>query len=394
MKMLFKAFGKKLFGERYERLIKNIFLTFIMYMGISSANYIIPVAPFIVYLMSALFTAGVMFSALNSKDSIEHFRNIVMMPFSNASLVLSYVSTLGIYTILTKTLIVWALVFSVNKFDIPVIICGIIAGICSVLMCSVFYANKSLRPVTIIWAGLIIGSIFGLRDMFGSGNAFVMMAIFGVSSVVSIIILANTDGYAFYDAGVSSLAAKGKVKSHKHNLVWTYLFRYLMSHKNYLVNTVIMWGVAVLIPFAFTSMLSDQGFTNVIMYMGFGIVALNTPLCILISCDPDLDRGIRCLPGGAKSFFVPYGLFLFVSICITYGIYLTSWQIKFGTVDAKLIILGVVLAAISATLSIALEFFFPVKNWKIESDLWHHPRKYVVPAIVLLLACAMGTLIG
>ena len=152
-----------------------------------------------------------------------------------------------------------------------------------------------------------------------------------------------------------------------------------------------MCGVAVIIPFGVTSMAQNADFVKMIMYMGFGIVALNTPLCILISCDPDLDRGIRCLPGGAKSFFVPYGLFLFASICITYGIYLTSWQIKFGTVDAKLIIL--LLAAISASLSIAMEFFFPIKNWKIESDLWHHPRKYVVPAIVLLLACVIGTFI-
>ena len=83
-----------------------------------------------------------------------------------------------------------------------------------------------------------------------------------------------------------------------------------------------------------------------------------------------------------------------MSVCLTYTIYLISWQIKFGTVDASLIIKAVLLASISASLSIAMEFFFPIKNWKIESDLWHHPRKYVVPAIVLLLACAMGTLIG
>lgn len=43
-------------------------------------------------------------------------------------------------------------------------------------------------------------------------------------------------------------------------------------------------------------------------------------------------------------------------------------------------------------LSVLLEWFYPVRNWQIESDLWRHPRKYIVPAILLLLAGAVGIL--
>ena len=42
--------------------------------------------------------------------------------------------------------------------------------------------------------------------------------------------------------------------------------------------------------------------------------------------------------------------------------------------------------SVPAVLSVMLEWFFPVRGWKIESDLWHHPRKYVVPGIMLMLA--------
>jgi len=42
----------------------------------------------------------------------------------------------------------------------------------------------------------------------------------------------------------------------------------------------------------------------------------------------------------------------------------------------------------SAVLSVMLEWFYPIRDWKIESDLWHHPRKYMVPAVMLLLAGA------
>ena len=43
----------------------------------------------------------------------------------------------------------------------------------------------------------------------------------------------------------------------------------------------------------------------------------------------------------------------------------------------------------SAILSVLLEWFFPIRDWKTESDLWHHPRKYIVPAIMLLIAAAI-----
>ena len=44
----------------------------------------------------------------------------------------------------------------------------------------------------------------------------------------------------------------------------------------------------------------------------------------------------------------------------------------------------------SAVLSVLLEWFYPIRDWKIESDLWHHPRKYVVPMVMLLLAGAVS----
>lgn len=45
-----------------------------------------------------------------------------------------------------------------------------------------------------------------------------------------------------------------------------------------------------------------------------------------------------------------------------------------------------------AICSALLEWFFPIRAWKTESDLWHHPRKYVVPAAMLLLAGIVGSI--
>lgn len=53
---------------------------------------------------------------------------------------------------------------------------------------------------------------------------------------------------------------------------------------------------------------------------------------------------------------------------------------------SKEIITAALIALQSAILSVLLEWIHPIRNWKIESDLWHHPRKYVVPVVVVMLA--------
>ena len=90
------------------------------------------------------------------------------------------------------------------------------------------------------------------------------------------------------------------------------------------------------------------------MPLGFAVLCLNTPICILLSCDPGLEQAVRTLPGQAK------------------------------------IITALIIALQSAVLSVLLEWFCPLRNWKIENDLWHHPRKYIVPLIMFLIAGLIG----
>lgn len=67
-------------------------------------------------------------------------------------------------------------------------------------------------------------------------------------------------------------------------------------------------------------------------------------------------------------------------------VFLCSWQIQKGSVTVHMIAGAASFALQSAVLSVLLEWFYPIRGWKIESDLWHHPRKYVVPVVMLLLA--------
>jgi len=346
MKMLINAFGKKLFGAKYERFGNALLINLIILGALHSAEIRLTIVPFFLFLTSFAFTAGIMWQSLNSSDNVKYFRNMIMMPFSGRELVFSYVCSLAGYVLITKTLTVWALFFAVGSFNVYEIILAVIVALAGIIFATVLYV--------------------------------IVRHIKDGARVDAYIFLADREG-----------KAQKAAKSHRHGFVMTYLTRYLMSHKNYLVNSLFIWGLALVIPMAIKSFGSVSNDTTIFLAIGLGVVSINTPLTILVSCDHNLERGIRTMPNGFERFFLPYGIFLFLNYVFAYTILLISWEIQIGGIGIIHVIFAVLLAILSAGISILLEWFFPLKNWKIESDLWHHPRKYIVPATVMLLAGLM-----
>ena len=125
--------------------------------------------------------------------------------------------------------------------------------------------------------------------------------------------------------------------------------------------------------------------------IGLAILCLNTPICTLLSCDPDLEQAIRMLPGQTGRFCRKYCLFIFAVNSIVASIYLCSWQMVSGGLDFVHVWTLLIFALQSAILSVILEWKHPIRGWKTESDLWHHPRKYIVPLAMLLIAAFVGT---
>ena len=332
VKMSFDVTAKKLFGVKYERLARTLFLDLVVFWGLYISGLQVKIAPAILYLMTGAFSAGVMWQALSSGDNRGNMENMFMLPFKGRSLVLSYTAALGAYTLLTKTTGLLAVVWAVADWSWAEILGSILCALTAIVVVSCLYPLR----------------------------------------------LGRTDAYAFY---VRPTSLRRTVKSCRRYSVWRYLFRYLMAHKNYLVNTAAMWGVACVLP-----VLLGQMEARFVLPIGFAILSLNTPICILLSCDPALERAVRFLPGQQKAFCVPYCLFIFGCNLAADIVFLCSWQIQLGGIGPLNALTAAAFALLSAVGSVLLEWYCPIRGWKIESDLWHHPRKYVVPAVMLLLA--------
>ena len=146
-----------------------------------------------------------------------------------------------------------------------------------------------------------------------------------------------------------------------------------------------MCGVACILPHFFGEA-EDGAFVPI----GFAILSVNTPLSVLLSCDPALEQAVRCLPGQKKAFCLPYGMFVFSVNLLVDAVFLCSYRVQTGGFGADAALFAVVFALLGAIGFVLLEWFFPIRGWKIESDLWHHPRKYIVPVLLAVIAGAVG----
>ena len=401
MKMTGRAFAKKLFGANYERLPRTLFMEGIVFWGLYIAGFQVQIASFVRILMISAFTAGVMWQALSSKDNEVELRAMLMLPHRRREFVFSYVGVLGAYTVLTKTGLLFAVLLAVSAWK-PVELAGmIICMIHAVLMAAAVYSVRKYWYVGGLWAAGIVAAILFMTiydtgilplnsgvvdsqsvDSIAFGNELLVGLLLLVNSLFAILILWRVDGYAFYQW---ESRKSHVVRQRKRAALWRYFFRYLSCHKNYLLNTAVMWCVALALP----CFLREMAGLSVIP-VGFAILSLNTPICILLSCDPDLEQTVRFLPGQSRRFCIPYCLFIFLCNMAADAIFLCSWQIQIGGVTVLMIAGAVFFALQSAVLSVLLEWFYPIRGWKIESDLWHHPRKYVVPVVMLLLAGAVS----
>ncbi|MCI8582607.1 MAG: hypothetical protein HFH13_05700 [Dorea sp.] len=376
MKMMFQVFAKQLFGAKYERLPRAFLVYVIVFWGLYLSGLRVRIAPFILYFMVSSYTAGVMWQALFSEGNAATMQHVYMLPFERRSLILSYVAALGAYTFLTKTAALLTIVFAVSEWRLTEVFASLLCVFNAILMSAAVFSMRKYRAAGRLWgAGVAVAILFLWNESW-------FIPAVAVNSVLAFLLLQSADGYSF----IFRRQKCGQiVKNDKRYSVWRYFFRYLSDNKNYCINTVIMWGAACMLPLLFGNIE-----TAFVAPIGFAILSMNTPICILLSCDADLEQAVRLLPGQEKGFCVPYCLFIFICNMAADSLFLCSLQIQTGRITILIIITAVFFALLSAVLSVLLEWYRPIRGWKVESDLWHHPRKYVVPVVMILLAGIVG----
>lgn len=393
MNLSLKAVGKNLWSADSERLIRTLLLYLVVFGGLRISGLKIEIAPFILYLMAGTFSAGMMWQALSSESNRVHMEHLLMLPFEKHQLVFSYVAALSVYTLFTKTAGLLALMLAISPQSGTGILGTLLSAGDAVLAAACIYSRKRLRGVMgILWAGALAAALLFL------GKGRLILPVLAGSCLAALILLRNTDPYIFYFRGQKDreigrhscrkipLGDKGRSGSIAVRFsVGRYLFRYLMAHKNYLANTGVLWAAACLLPLLFESMESQFA-----MPVGFAMLSINTPICILLSCDPALEQAVRFLPGQKRAFCIPYCLFIFACNMAANSIFLCSWEIQLGGITGSAVAKAGFFALLSAVGSVLLEWHFPIRGWRIESDLWHHPRKYVIPVFMLLLAGITG----
>ena len=138
MKNTIKALSKQFFGAKYESARKSLLAAIILFIAVYAAEFRVVIAPFILYLTSTFFTAGIMWQVLTGRRHMDAMQGMYMFPFDNRSFVFSYVLVLGAHTLITKTMLIWVLFFAVASWSVWEISTAIV---CSCMACMVTAAG-------------------------------------------------------------------------------------------------------------------------------------------------------------------------------------------------------------------------------------------------------------
>lgn len=374
-----KALTKQLFGAKYECAVKSLTTCLILFLVISATEIKIAIAQTILFLTATAFSAGIMWQSLNSPGNADSMIGLFMLPFANRKITFSIALAFTGYTLITKTSLVLTLFFAVHEWSAAQIAVSLLCSCNGCIIAAAWYTmakKRTLIPLVFLWCAAVLLSIFFVRDI-----VFLSLTVLA-SLFLSILRLLTVDAYIFYHPVSAELLIRHTKGT---GSIFLYLLRYLITNKNFLLDTAGLCMIAGFMP-----LILGQFEELDVMPLGFAILCLNTPICALLSCDPNLEQAVRVLPGQASRFCKRYCVFIFFVNMAVSSVCLISWQVQHGGVGGIEITAALLIALQSAILSVLLEWFRPIRNWKIESDLWHHPRKYIVPLIMLVIAVFIG----
>lgn len=376
----FKAFSKQLLGARYEHITRSIITSLIIFFAFHTSGLRINIASNVLSLTAMSLSLGAMWRAAGSAQNEQILMGIYALPFDNRRFIASYLMAFGGYILIVRFLPVLALFLAASDFSALEILLAVLCAVNGCVLATAWYSSAAVKravaPFSIWICGVILVILF-------ERYLPALYAITVLSLVSGISYLLFADAYVFYRP-VPARKLTGRTDG-KCSVI-LYLLRYMTADKNCLFNTLGLCAAAYFFPFMFGQL---EGLNA--LPIGLAILCINTPVCVLLSCDPELERAVRTLPGQSVRFGIGYCVFIFIINMTIYSVYLFSWQLQNGGIGWFDIIAAILFAVQNAILSVLLEWRYPIRDWKTVNDLWRHPRKYIAPLIMLLIAVPVGT---
>lgn len=370
---MFEVLGRKLLGEKGKSAIRSVIVAYAVYLGLSNLDYKVNVSLRVLLFTNLFFSGTIIFQVLSSKDNSSYLKGFFALPFEgncNAS----YAAVIGAYTLLTKTIQVYALILAFSNVKLLQIAIVLVQFVYICLAAMVAFAF--LKDRIYISALLLILSV---ASCFVLPEHAVVIAVYGVASAVMFLILRSLDPYRF-------LVQEKKIKVAKRSeasnfLVTKYILRYMLSNKSYVISGLFMIAFGCF----FAKTLEEIGAQNGCV-IAMTMVAMNTPLAIVVSSNRVLKKKLDMMPDSLKGFFAPYAGFLFGYNMLGYCLFLGVMYMLGMEIHLLTLICAVAFALQGAILVAVIEYRWTLVNWKVETDLLHHPRKYIVPLILMVEA--------
>ncbi|SFU81343.1 hypothetical protein SAMN04487886_11828 [Clostridium sp. DSM 8431] len=300
----------------------------------------------------------------------EKVKKYISLPISNARLLLGFVFSLILVSLLERIsfLIIIVLISNNNLFvNIPLVI---IVSILSILInvWILILMNKKAKLEWVLLLAVLLGYIFVSYFNF---SPFISIAIILLCCVVSLIGILKEDSlYIAINKNKSALITKFKYGGN-------YFFKVLLNEKIYIINTLILLGMIV-----FLSIIQMDNF--IVSSMVWTIGAVNTPVLTMLSSDPHLRRQAKMLSAKQQGIWSMYKRFVFIYFLLVNG-FILALNIFFKNDNIVInICIFAVISVIEPIITFILEDKFVLTNWQTKQELWKHPRKYILPLIVFL----------
>ncbi len=378
---MYKLLARKLLGDRYSVAVRSILISVIIGMGLHNLGTVIPLAQSVLILTAIFYSGTIIIQTLSSQDNARCLKGLFAMPHHDKQTLREYAAAVGAYTLFTKTSLLAALLYAFVQLT-PLYIVLFFLGFLYALFggFSAFALFRRLPAVSVLLAAA------GIAIAFFAPAGLPAILLLAAADAAVMVLFSTLHLDSFYVQEKAALKGTGQNSVHGM-LILRYVVRYLLANKNYLISTLVIVGFG-----CFFAMMSEQQGLEMGCGIGLAIASLNTPLAVIVSSNRGLNKKLNALPDKTGRFFVPYGIVLFILHLLINALYLGVYAIAAsllqtgGTVSVRALLTAVLFAAESAAGAALLENRFTITTWKTEPDLWHHPRKYILPVILVLEA--------